>query len=70
MRNASPAAFAFALGIQLDDAAAATNNGEQQIFVTKDEAFAKFTEGVMLDDIAPEEYTDYVSTLHTSSHIL
>jgi UDP-glucose:glycoprotein glucosyltransferase len=60
MRYAKPATFALALGIQPDDATAATNDGEQQMPITKDEAFAKVTEGVMLDDIAPEEYVDYV----------
>jgi UDP-glucose:glycoprotein glucosyltransferase len=60
MRRASPATFALVLGIQLDDAATATNDGEQQIPITKDEAFAKFTEGVKLDDVAPQEYVDYV----------
>lgn len=60
MRDAIPATFALALGIQLDDVIAATNDGEQQIPMTKDEAFAKFTKGVMLDDVAPEEYVDYV----------
>lgn len=60
LRHAKPATFALALGIQLDGASAATNDGEQQIPMTKDEAFTKFTEGVMLDDIAPEEYVDYV----------
>lgn len=60
MRHTKPATFALALGIQLDGASAATNDGEQQIPMTKDEAFTKFTKGVMLDDIAPEEYVDYV----------
>ena len=61
MRHAKPATFALALGIQLDDdPTAATNDGEQQIPMTKDEAFTKLTEGVMLDDVAPEEYVDYV----------
>jgi UDP-glucose:glycoprotein glucosyltransferase len=60
MRRAKPATFALALGIQLDDATAATDEGEQQIPMTKDEAFAMFTKGVMLDDFAPEEYVDYV----------
>ena len=59
MRHASPATFALALGIQLDDATTTTNDGEHQIPMTKDEAFAKFTEG-MLDDVTPEEYLDYV----------
>ena len=60
MRRASPATFALALGIQVDDATAATNDGEQQNPITKDEAFAKLTEGVLLDNVAPEEYIDYV----------
>jgi len=60
MRHASPATLALALGIQLDDATAMTTNGGQQLPITKDEAFAKFTEGVMSDDVAPEEYADYV----------
>lgn len=60
MRDARPATFASALGIQLDDVTAAASDGEQQIPISKDEAFAKFTEGVMLDDIAPEEYVEYV----------
>jgi hypothetical protein len=60
MRHANPATFALALGIQLDDVTAATNGGEQQILISKDEAFTKFTEGVMLDDVAPEDYIDYV----------
>ena len=59
MRHVRPATLALALGTQLD-AAAATNNGEQQIPITKDEAFAQSTKGVVLDDIAPEEYVDYV----------
>ena len=59
MRHARPATFALALGIQLD-AAAAANDEEQQIPMTEDEAFAQFTKGVVLDDIAPEEYVDYV----------
>ena len=60
MRHVRPATFALALGIQLDDATVATNDAEQQIPITKDEAFAEFTKGVLLDDIAPEEYVDYV----------
>jgi UDP-glucose:glycoprotein glucosyltransferase len=60
MLQAKPATLALALGIQLDDGTAATYNGEQQIPITKDEAFAKFTNGVKLDDVAPEEYIDYV----------
>ena len=61
MRHATPATFALALDIQLDDVTAATNNGEQQqIPMTKDEAFVKLTGGVTLDDILPEEYADYV----------
>ncbi|KAF8812128.1 hypothetical protein BYT27DRAFT_7133469 [Phlegmacium glaucopus] len=60
MRHASPATFALALGIQLDDTTAVANQGEQQIPMSKDEAFAKFTEGVMLEDVASEEYMDYV----------
>lgn len=60
MRRASPATFALALGIQLDDATTAMNDGEQQIPITKDEAFAKFTEGVRLDNVAPHEYVDYI----------
>ena len=60
MRHAKPATLALALGIRRDDATSATNDGEQQIPITKEEAFVKFTEGVMLDDIAPEEYVDYI----------
>lgn len=60
MRHASPATLALALGIQLDNATTATNDGEQQVPLTRDEAFAKFTEGIVLNDIAPEEYVDYV----------
>jgi UDP-glucose:glycoprotein glucosyltransferase len=60
MRHTKPATFALALGIQLDDATTATNDGEQQMPIARDEAFAKLTEGVILDDIAPEEYVDYV----------
>ena len=59
MQHARPATFAQALGIQLDDATA-TSDGEQQVPITKDEAFAKLTEGVMLDDVTPEEYFDFV----------
>lgn len=60
MRHVTPATFALALGIQLDDVTAATTNEEQQqIPMTKDEAFIKLT-GVTLDDILPEEYADYV----------
>lgn len=60
MQHASPATFALALGIQLHDSTAAMNDREQQIPITKDEAFAKLTEGVSLDGIAPEGYVDYV----------
>ena len=60
MRHARPATFALALGIQLDDATTATNDGEQQVPITKDEAFAKLTEGVTLEDVTPEEYVDFV----------
>lgn len=60
MRDVKPVTLALALGIQLGDATPATNDGEQQVPMTKDEAFAKLTEGVVLDDIAPEVYIDYV----------
>ena len=58
MRHASPATLAQALGIQLDTAAAVAN--DEQVPITMAEALTKLTGGVMLDDVAPEEYVDYV----------
>ena len=58
MRHASPATLAQALGIQLDTAAAVAN--DEQVPITMAEALTKLTGGVTLDDVAPEEYVDYV----------
>ena len=58
MRHASPATLAQALGIQLDTAAAVAN--DEQVPIRMAEALTKLTGGVMLDDVAPEEYVDYV----------